>query len=300
MILCSGEALIDMVPDNGAFRPLPGGAVFNTTVALGRLGAQTGYLWPISTDSFGELLLERLQEAGVDTGLCPRPARPTTLALVTLKDGDAVYSFYDEGTAGRMFAVSDLPALSGVEALFCGGISLPVDPCGATVEELIARQAPHSVVMVDPNIRPAFIADEAAFHERLKRILGHTDIVKLSNDDLEWLYPGVASEDAARAVLAMGPKIVLQTGGSAGARAHHAGGAVAVAAQKVTVADTIGAGDTFNAGVLCALSEGGWLSKPRLAGITEDALREALTLGAKAAAVVVSRHGANPPWRHEL
>ena len=111
MILCCGEALIDMVPEGGLFRPLPGGSVYNTAVGLGRLGARTGFLWPISRDPFGAMLLGPLEEAGVATDLCPRVDRPTTLAFVTLTDGEARYDFYDEGTAGRMFSPEDLPAL---------------------------------------------------------------------------------------------------------------------------------------------------------------------------------------------
>ncbi len=102
MILCSGESLIDMVPEGASYRPLPGGAVYNTAIALGRMGADTGYLWPISRDSFGQTLLGPLSEAHVDTSLCPRSDRLTTLAFVTLTGGEARYSFYDEGSAGRM------------------------------------------------------------------------------------------------------------------------------------------------------------------------------------------------------
>ena len=110
MILCTGESLIDMVPQDGAFRPLPGGAVYNTAIALGRLGAPTAYLWPISRDPFGEQLLRPLAEAAVDAGLCPRTDRLTTLAMVTLVDGDARYFFYDEGSAGRLFAPRTFPS----------------------------------------------------------------------------------------------------------------------------------------------------------------------------------------------
>ncbi|ODT59058.1 MULTISPECIES: carbohydrate kinase [Paracoccus] len=301
MILCAGESLIDMVPQDGTFRPLAGGAVYNTAIALGRLGQRTGYLWPISRDPFGDQILRPLAEAGVNTDLCPRTDRLTTLALVTLTNGEARYSFYDEGSAGRMLHADDIgPLPDTVTALFAGGISLVPDPCGATIEGLIAQHHERLPVMIDPNIRPFFITDAGAYRARLARILPLADIVKLSADDLEWLYPDLSPEDAARAVLQTGPRLVLQTGGEAGAKAIWAGETVHAPAVRTTVADTIGAGDTFNAGVLASLDRQGLLSKAAIAAITPDQIRATLTLGAQAAAVTVSRPGANPPWAHEV
>lgn len=301
MILCAGESLIDMVPENGTFRPLAGGAVYNTAIALGRLGTKTGYLWPISTDPFGEVLLRPLNEAGVDTTLCPRSDRLTTLALVTLDNGNAVYSFYDDGTAGRMLSPNDIPALpEEITALFAGGISLVPEPCGSAAETLIAQNHDRLPVMLDPNIRPSFIADEGAFRARLSRMLPHADIIKLSADDLEWLHPGLEATEAAKEVLKLGAKLVLQTGGEAGARAIWSGETVEARAIRTKVADTIGAGDTFNAGVLASLNDQGVLSKEGLSQLTAEHIQTALNYGAKAAAVTVSRPGANPPWLHEM
>lgn len=301
MILCAGESLIDMVPADGTFRPLAGGAVYNTAIALGRLGQQTGYLWPISRDPFGDQILRPLAEAGVNTDLCPRTDRLTTLALVTLTNGEARYSFYDEGSAGRMLLPEDIgPLPDTVSALFAGGISLVPDPCGATIEALIKAHHTRLPVMIDPNIRPFFITDPEAYRARLSRLLPMAEIVKMSTDDLEWLHPDLSPEDAARAILATGPSLVLQTGGEAGARAIWAGETVSAPAVRTTVADTIGAGDTFNAGVLASLDRQGLLSKSGIAAITSEQIRAALTLGAQAASVTVSRPGANPPWAHEM
>ena len=233
--------------------------------------------------------------------LCPRTDRLTTLALVTLTNGEARYSFYDEGSAGRMLRPEDVPALpDSVSALFAGGISLVPDPCGATIEGLVAAHHHRLPVMIDPNIRPFFITDPDAYRARLDRLLPMADIVKLSADDLEWLHPDLSAEEAARAVLATGPRLVLQTGGEAGAKAIWAGETVTVPAVRTTVADTIGAGDTFNAGVLASLDRQGLLTKEGIAGITPDQIRAALTLGAQAASVTVSRPGANPPWAREM
>lgn len=302
MILCAGESLIDMVEQDGLFRPLPGGSVYNTALALGRLGARTAYLWPLSQDRFGATLRAPLAEAGVDTSLCPRTDRLTTLAFVSLTNGEARYSFYDEGSAGRMFAPDDIPALpDGIGALFIGGISLVPDPCGATIETLARDLGARLPVMLDPNIRPFFIPDPKAYRARLDRLLGLARIVKLSADDRGWLMPGTGAAEAAGRLLAQGAAAVLTTEGAQGATAYLADGTtIRVSARPVTVADTIGAGDTFNAGVLAALAAAGALGPQGWRAPDAGLWRRALELGVQAAAVTVSRAGANPPWRHEL
>lgn len=301
MILCTGEALIDLVPEpGGSLRPLAGGAVYNTAVALGRLGADAGFLWPISRDGFADLLLAPLARAGVDTAACPRTDRPTTLAVVSLAGGEARYSFYDEGSAGRMFAEADLPPLpAGLRALFIGGISLVPEPCGTTVETMAARAARRGIpVMIDPNVRPFFIADDAAYRARLDRLFGLAAIVKLSADDCAWLWPGADRDAIARELMSRGARLVLLTSGAQGAIALTPRHRAQVPALPVTVADTIGAGDTFNAGILDALSRAGALE--RLDALDAPTLTAALSHAARAAAITVSRPGANPPWRHEL
>src|SRR5690606_26312179 len=266
MILSCGEALIDMLPrrtevGEDAFAPYPGGAVFNTAIALGRLGAPSGFLSGVSTDLFGQLLTAALAASGVDTAFLVRSARPTTLAFVTLRDGQASYAFYDENTAGRMIRPGDLPTLpETVEALFFGGISLMVEPGGATYQALMEREAGSGrVMMLDPNIRPSFIADEAAYRARIGRMIALSDIVKLSDEDLRWLVGGHGIAAGAEALLAKGPKAVFVTEGAAGAHGFTAAHSVFVPARRVEVVDTVGAGDTFNAGVLAALHAAGAL-----------------------------------------
>lgn len=307
MILCCGESLIDMLPretraGEDAFAPYPGGAVFNTAVALGRLGARVGFVSGISTDLFGQRLMTALAASGVEATRAIRSERPTTLAFVTLTEGQARYAFYDTGTAGRMLAPADMPALpEDVTACFFGGISLMVDPCGAAYAALAVRaRAAGKVVMLDPNIRPGFIADPAAYRARLDALLALADVVKVSDEDLLWIT-GQAGRGGVAALMARGPKVVFLTEGAAGASAHVVGRApVHRPARAVTVADTVGAGDTFNAGVLAALAEAGALDRARLADPDPAALTAALDLGIAAAAVTVARPGANPPWRHEL
>jgi fructokinase len=306
MILCAGEALIDMLPrrtaeGEDAFAPHAGGAVFNTAIALGRLGAGAGYFGGLSTDFLGDLLASTLAASNVDTRLCPRSARPTTLAFVRLVNGQASYAFYDEGTAGRMLDPTALPALPDtVHALFFGGISLISEPCATAYEALMAREAASRVTMIDPNIRTGFITDETAYRGRLSRMLAMADIVKVSDEDLTWLLgPGHVS-DRAGELLALGPKLAFITEGGEGARAYTAEHEVKLHAEKVTVVDTVGAGDTFNAGVLAELQKAGLLTKDSLHNLHRGAIEAALSLAIRAAAVTVSRAGANPPWVHEI
>lgn len=306
MILCCGEALIDMLPrtstaGEAAFAPYAGGAVFNSAIALGRLGVPTEFFSGLSTDLFGEQIRRVLAESGVGTRNAALSPRPTTLAFVRLQDGHATYTFYDENTAGRMLSESDLPTLGDdVDAMLFGAISLIPEPCGSTYEALMRREHRRRVVMLDPNIRPGFITDRESHLARMRRMIAMADIVKLSDDDLAWFgEQGGAPEIAAR-WLGLGPKLVIVTGGSKGATGYSASGTVTVDSLKVDVVDTVGAGDTFNAGVIAALNDQGLLTKAAVAALSLEAVRDALSLGARAAAVTVSRAGANPPWRHEL
>ncbi|WP_095587916.1 carbohydrate kinase family protein [Actibacterium ureilyticum] len=308
MILCCGEALIDMIPSAtvsgpDGFVPHNGGAVYNTAIALGRLGVPTGMLTGMSTDLFGQQLADGLRDSGVDMAHLIRSDRPTTLAFVRLTDGHAEYEFYDENTAGRMITPDDLPTLSGdVGALYFGGISLACEPCADTYAALCASAGDARAVMVDPNIRPGFIRDADRFSARMTAILRRADIVKVSDEDLDWLFPDQGGfQDQVRALQALGAALVIVTRGGAGAVACLSGGeTITVPAQKADVIDTVGAGDTFNAGVLASLSKDGVLTRTALAGLDPDIARKALEHGARVAAVTVSRAGANPPWAHEL
>lgn len=300
MILCCGEALIDMLPrrtasGEPAFAPHPGGAVYNTALALGRLGVPAGLWCGLSHDLFGRMLAAPLAEAGVDATLCPRSDRPTTLAFVTLAEGQATYRFYDENTASRLVGPEALPVLpANVAALFFGGISLIAEPCGSAHEALLRREAGRRLVMLDPNIRPGFVTDEAAYRARLQRMLARADLVKVSDEDLRWL----GWEPAA--LLAQGPAAVIVTEGAAGATVHAEGMRVRVTPPPVLVVDTVGAGDTFNAGVLAALARAGALSRPGLGRLGRAGWDAALAHGARVAAVTVSRAGADPPWAREI
>lgn len=313
MILCCGEALIDLLPrttaaGEAAFAPHAGGAVFNTAIAVGRLGAPAGFFSGLSTDFLGAMLEARLAEAGVDTSRAVRSGRPTTLAFVRLSDGHATYAFYDESTAGRTLAEADLPPPGAASALFFGGISLVNEPAASAYESLQAREAPTRPTMLDPNFRPAFLdAQEALspgtatrYMARVRRMMRRADIVKLADEEVAKVFEAPDQGAFARLLLAEGAKLVCITEGARGATAYSAAHEVHVPATPVGVVDTVGAGDTFNAGVLVALHRMGRLSKPGVAALDAAAIREAVSLGARAAAVTVSRAGADPPWAHEL
>jgi fructokinase len=308
MILCCGEALVDMIPTptvSGAdgFVPHCGGAVYNTSIGLGRLGVQTGMLTGLSSDMFGQLLSAGLRASQVDVSHVILSERPTTLAFVRLVDGHATYEFYDENSAGRMLGPEDMPALSSeVSALYFGGISLACEPAADAYAELLERNAWAQAVMLDPNIRPGFIRDIARYRARLDRMVALADIVKVSDEDLNWITPEPLSlREKVEGLLDKGASLVILTRGGEGATGFMADGCeVQVPALKADIVDTVGAGDTFNAGVMAKLSELGCLHKAGLARLDPESLRLALSYGARVAAITVSRAGANPPWASEL
>ncbi len=286
MLLCAGEALIDMLPrktegGEAGFAPYPGGSVFNTAVAAARLGVNTGFFSGLSNDLFGERLTAVLTASGVDHALAARSDRPTTLAFVTLTDGQASYAFYDENTAGRLVSEADLPDLpDAVTAVFLGGISLAVEPCADAYASLAQRAGQDRLVMLDPNIRPGFIADEARFRARMDAMLAVADVVKISDEDMAWLLGEGALDEMAARLLAKGPALVLVTQGAEGVTAYGAGAPCHMPARRVEVVDTVGAGDTFNAGFLAGLDDAGMMAKAAVrAGLPAETLASALELG---------------------
>ena len=306
MIISCGEALIDFLPRKGedgaaVFQPFIGGSLFNVAVALGRLGVPAGFFSGLSTDFFGAMLLEALHDSGVDTQLCRIDGRPTTLAFVSLTDGQARYAFFDEGSAGRTLTEADLPALPvAVTALHFGSFSLAAEPCGSAYETLMRNEAPFRVVSLDPNIRPTLIRNRDGYLARIGRLVEMSDIVKVSEDDLAWMAPDATFEAVAEGWLKAGAGLVVLTRGASGARAISKAHAVEVPGVAVTVADTIGAGDTFSAAVLARLDGNGLLSKPAIGALTEAQLVDALAFAARAASITASRPGADPPWAREM
>lgn len=306
MILCCGEALIDCLPrklETGAevFQPVNGGSVYNTAIALGRLGQSVGLFAGMSTDFFGDSLREGLKASHVSSKYLRTKPLHTTLAMVKLTNGHAKYSFIDDASAGRMLVKSDLPNLpSAVTALHFGSISLIPEPCGSTYEALMKREAKSRVICIDPNIRPTLIKDKAKHIERLNRLIAMSDIVKISDEDVKWMTGSRKLENAARGWLNKGAKIVVITKGGDGCMVFTKRFGFEALAPVVKVADTVGAGDTFTAGFLNYLSTHKLLTKKTLAAIDDDTLKAAAFYAMKAAAVTVSRVGADPPWMREM
>ncbi|MGJ5828905.1 carbohydrate kinase family protein [Streptomyces ossamyceticus] len=300
MIVVAGEALIDLVPRGSGplvdLRPARGGGPYNTAVALGRLGSPTAFCSRVSYDVYGEALLTGLREAGVDVTSVQRGPEPTTLALASIgEDGSARYSFYVEGSADRLFEAPErLPA--GTRAVSFGTCSLVLEPGASAYEELLHGAAARGVfTALDPNIRPVLIADPAAHRARFKSWLPSVSLLKLSEEDAEWL--GGTPEQW----LASGPAAVVVTRGGEGLTAYTRDGAEhRVPGEKVDVVDTIGAGDTVNAALLHGLSVRDALSAASLAALTAADWSGLLRFAARAAAVTCSRAGAEPPYASEV
>ncbi len=306
MIVCCGEALIDMLPRTSAegvavYQPFNGGSIFNTAIALGRLGIKTGFFTGLSTDFFGDSLKAGLEASHVSLKYVKVWDRPSTLAFVKLDNGHARYSFFDDNSAGRMLTKKDLPKLAAdVKALHFGSISLIPEPGASTLEALMKRECKKRVICFDPNIRPTVIKNRKAYLARVNRMIALSDIVKISDEDVKWMTGKDDFAATARKWLKIGAEVVVITKGGEGAEAFTRKINVKIVSPKVTVVDTVGAGDTFTAGVLASLSKAGKLTKAAMTDLDETTLRDAMSFAARAAAVTVSREGANPPWAHEL
>jgi fructokinase len=306
MILCCGEALIDFLPRKGAdgeavFQPFNGGSVYNTAIALGRLDVPVGLFAGLSQDFFGDSLREGLGESHVSLKFCRTKPNHTTLAFVKLVDGHARYSFIDDASAARMLTKADLPKLpKAVTALHFGSISLIPEPCGGTYEALLKREHKSRVISIDPNIRASLIKDRKGHLARLNRLMAMADIVKISDEDVKWMTGKTDIKAFAKKQLKAGAKLVAVTKGGEGVELFHGKRHIVLTAPKVKVADTVGAGDTFTAGLLTHLHRNGLLTKKSIAALSDDAIAAAATFAMAAAAITCSRAGANPPWAREM
>ncbi|MFE6283896.1 carbohydrate kinase [Streptomyces sp. NPDC057877] len=300
MIVVAGEALIDLVPQGtgalAGLQPALGGGPYNTAVALGRLGSPTAFCSRASHDAFGEALLDGLRAAGVDVSSVQRGPEPTTLAVATLDgDGSAAYSFYVDGTADRLFTAPDrLPPAT--RAVSFGTCSLVLEPGASAYERLMRTVSAEGVfTALDPNIRAVLIPDPDAYRARFESWLPSISLLKLSEEDARWLG------GTPREWLAAGPSAVVITRGGDGLTVFTAGGAEhSVPGEKVSVVDTIGAGDTVNAALLHGLAAWDALSPDAVAGLDAAHWTRLLRFAARAAAITCSRAGAEPPYADEL
>lgn len=306
MILCCGEALIDFVPlpEMQAYSPCPGGSVYNIAVGLGRLGAPAGFFCKMSTDFFGDSLVDYLHENHVDTSYCLRSADPTTLAFISLPGAgeEPRFMFYANDTADRLLTVDELPELGeAITALHFGSISLVMDPGAVALETLMRRESGRRVISLDPNVRPGLIADLDAYRRRFEAWVDLVDIVKLSRADLALLYPDTDRQEVIAGWFARGISLCMVTMGGDGAAGYTAAGVSAFApTPQVQVVDTVGAGDTFIAAALAHLEHNELLSREQLRALSSAELTACLTFAGRAAAINCSRQGANPPYLHEM
>jgi fructokinase len=307
MILSTGEALFDMiavdVDGRRLFEPVIGGSPLNVAFGLARLGRDVAHLTALSTDMFGDLLWDFLGREGIDRRFVVRTPRPTTMAYVALDAaGQPHYAFYAEGAADRSLEPADLPRALPAEiaCVHFASVSLALEPTASTLHGFAAAVAASRVVSVDPNIRPSVIADRALFSARFAELLGRADLIKASVEDVQWLYGESDAGAVARRWSLSGPKIAVVTDGGRGACVAIGGRSLDIPAVPVDVADTVGAGDTFQANLLDRLADLGALTKPGLAEIDLATIEPIVRFAAAAAALTCSRRGADLPRLSEV
>ncbi|SHI25191.1 carbohydrate kinase family protein [Streptomyces sp. 3214.6] len=284
-----------------ALRVLPGGGPANTAVSLARLGTPARFLARLSGDVFGRLFRAHLDASGVDLSYAVAAAEPSTLAVAELDaDGQAQFSFHAQNTADWQWTAEELARvdLSDSVCVHTGSLALVREPGGPVVEEFLAAAAPRATVSIDPNVRPLLVRPEV-YRARLAHWCALADILRLSEDDLALLLPGVSPEEACDSWHAAGARLVVITRGADGALASLDGERVRVPAVATRVVDTVGAGDSFTAGLLHRLGARGLLGG-RLTELRLDDVAEACRFGARVAALTCSVAGPNPPWGDQL
>lgn len=308
MIIVCGEALIDLFVTMKAgaldVEAAAGGSPFNVALGLARLGRPVAYLGAISRDAFGEHLVDLMRRDGVDLRHLLRRDAPTTLSIVSAAaDGAVSYAFHGEGGADRCVGPEDVPALPAqVRAVTVGSFSLAVEPCGSAFEAVaLAAHAAGLVVSFDPNVRPALIADRAAWHGRFDRLAGIATILKISAEDIAHAFGADADADGlAQGWHEAGIPLVVLTRGAQPLLAYGAFGRLEVPAHPGPFIDAVGAGDAFHAALIAALDARGLLQRSAIAALSAKDARAALAFAARAAAIACGRRGADLPRLAEL
>ncbi len=302
-----GEALIDLVPagDDLVFRARHGGSPLNVAVGLARLGMGTSMMARLSATAFGRALRRYLVAETVDVSACPETPEPATLAVVTLDEShDAVYDFYTQGTADWQWTSGELERLPPATTIVhFGSIASWTEPGWRPIVELARRlhDTAQTLVSYDPNIRSALCGDRADATAKVEQAVSCSHLVKVSEEDLAWLYPGVSASRSAGAWLRLGPELVVVTSGPAGAHAYSSGGHLASSpGRSVRVADTVGAGDSFTSALLVALAHAGYAVPGLLCLAPAGGLAGALSFAVAASSVTCTRVGADPPGVAEV
>jgi len=292
-----GEVLIDLIPDGTERKAVVGGGPANTAKALAKLGIDTQFIDGISSDKYGQMALKELHNDTVKLDFIHFSDKPTCLAILSLdSSGAASYEFMIEGTATFDFSASWLPEPQSLKPslLHIGTLATVIEP-GASVlfgwAQSVASVAP---IVFDPNIRPAVLGDRDDYVKKVEKWVEISSAVKVSDEDLNWLYPGKSINEIVNKWLEVGVELVVVTLGDKGITAYRKNEQISVDAVKVVVADTVGAGDTVGAVLVEAIVKNG-LNK-----LTGEVLKSMLNRAVKAAAITVSRTGANPPSKEEI
>lgn len=311
LITCLGEALVDFLPiDEGGrtvgFRFHPGGSLLNVAVAAARLGGRPALVTKTGTDFFGRYLRTFIEGEGIDTRWLSEIPAPTALGFVAFEDGEPDFTFYGEGTADTLLTLDDLSdeLVAETAILHVGSISLLRGSTATTVVAACKQMRGRALLSLDPNLRPALVQDETAYRATLDAVVGLVDVIKVSAADLAWLAPGRSISEAAMELLDRGPALVAVTRGEAGVhvtrRTADGIATTAVPGFEMTVADTVGAGDSFEGGLLTRLAEHGVTSRPALERMTEGELADVLRFAVAVAALNCTRPGADPPGRADV
>lgn len=288
-------------PNELALRVLPGGGPANTAVALARLGTPARFLARLSGDVFGRLFRAHLEASGVDLSHAAPAAEPSTLAVAELDArGQAVFSFHAQATADWQWTHRELAGvdLSETSCLHTGSLALVREPGATVVEEFLAAAAPRATISIDPNVRPLLVRPEV-YRDRLAHWCALADVLRLSEDDLALLLPDTSPERACDIWHAAGVRLVVLTRGADGVLASLDGDRVELPAVATNVVDTVGAGDSFTAGLLHHLGTRGLLGG-RLTDLTVDDVAQACRFATRVAALTCSVAGPNPPWASQL
>ena len=307
MFLSCGEALYDLFPsaetDTGfTFDARIGGSPFNVAVGLSRLGCGAALFTGLSSDSLGRRLKRTLEEEGVETAYLVAKQNPTTLALVGLgPEGIPHYSFYGHDAADGSVGETDLPDLPrSVTAMHFGSYSLVVEPTGSSLLQLARRHRDGKLISFDPNLRMNVEPDVRRWRRRVEAFSEIADLIKVSDEDLDILFPGDGIDSAIRRWDARGVPLIVVTRGGDGALVSLRGEVFEASGRTVEVVDTVGAGDSFQAGLLCGLDELGKATRPGLCEISLDECRQVIDFAMAAAATTCTRRGADLPRRCDL
>ena len=293
----AGEVLIDLIPDGSDRKPIVGGGPANTAKALSMIGIDTQFIDGISNDNYGQIAKKELLASGVKLDYVKYSDKPTCLAIVSLSDsGSASYKFIIENTATFDFTSDWLPnpQTEPPTLLHIGTLATAIEPGASVLFEWAQSVAKVAPIVFDPNIRPAVMNDRKQYVLQVERWVSISSVIKVSDEDIKWLYPSLEIDQVINNWLAKGPSLIVVTYGDKGLAGYRIDEKVSVDAIKVLVADTVGAGDTVGAILVEAIVKDG------LDTLNGVRLEMMLKRAAKAAAITVSRSGANPPTPKEI